>query len=217
MLEVGARWVLGFYIVVQNLLPAFLSGGGPGGVAHGAHIGGFVGGALLALGNILRLRLGWGRKPEHPNDPDPRETLAEGRQDEGGLLGAFRAAMRSGDLDRASTLLLHAPRDLVRAGLRPEEAVALADALVEAGEPRRAAAVYDVALRQGPRGETATAAHLGAAQVLLDDFRQPTAAYQHLYDAVAAGGSPAQEREARELIHRLRPAVSSVPGEALRW
>ena len=61
--EFGARWVLGFYIVVQNLLPAFLSGGGPGGVAHGAHIGGFVGGVLIGLGDTLRVRIGWGPKP----------------------------------------------------------------------------------------------------------------------------------------------------------
>ncbi|HPF36028.1 MAG TPA: rhomboid family intramembrane serine protease [Candidatus Krumholzibacteria bacterium] len=45
-LELGARWVLGFYLVADNILP-MLSGGG-GGVAHGAHLGGFAAGAALA-------------------------------------------------------------------------------------------------------------------------------------------------------------------------
>lgn len=41
-------WVaLGFYLLVDNLLP-FVTGGA-GGVAHGAHIGGFVAGAMAAL------------------------------------------------------------------------------------------------------------------------------------------------------------------------
>ena len=43
-----ARWVLGFYLLVDNLLP-FLGNGGAGtGVAHGAHIGGFLAGLGLS-------------------------------------------------------------------------------------------------------------------------------------------------------------------------
>ena len=44
--EIPARWVLGAYLVLDNLLPFLTSG--EGGVAHGAHIGGFVAGALAA-------------------------------------------------------------------------------------------------------------------------------------------------------------------------
>jgi rhomboid family protein len=42
-----ARWVLGFYLLVDNLLP-FLLQSASGGVAYGAHVGGFVGGVVLA-------------------------------------------------------------------------------------------------------------------------------------------------------------------------
>ncbi len=215
--ELGARWVLGFYIVVQNLLPAFLTGGGPGGVAHGAHIGGFVAGVLLALGTNLLVRLGWGRRTEHADEPDPQQTLDGARKEEGGLLGAFREAMRAGDVDRASTLLLGAPRDLVHAGLGPAETVALGDALARAREPRRAAAAYDVALRQHARGEDAAAAHLGAARVLLEDLKQPTAAYQHVVDAVKAGATPSQQAEARALLQEMRRSVKTLPNAAARW
>jgi len=202
---------------VQNLIPAFMAGGGPGGVAHGAHIGGFAAGVLLALGDMLRVRMGWGLRPEHPDEPNPRETREEGKAQEGGLIAAFREAMRRGDTNRASTLLLGSPRDLVEAGLRPDETVALGDALARTHEPRRAASAYDVALRQHPKGADAAAAHLGMARVLLDDLRQPTLAYQHVVDAVEAGPTPAQEAEARDLLHALRGSVRSLPNAALRW
>ena len=40
-----ARWVLGFYVLVDNLLPLLVAAGTRGGgVAYGAHIGGFFGG-----------------------------------------------------------------------------------------------------------------------------------------------------------------------------
>jgi membrane associated rhomboid family serine protease len=44
--EIPARWVLGMYLVIDNLLPIFVSA--EGGVAHGAHIGGFLAGMAIA-------------------------------------------------------------------------------------------------------------------------------------------------------------------------
>ena len=45
--------------MADNLLPVVLGGSGPGGVAYGAHIGGFAGGVLIALGINLA---GWARR-----------------------------------------------------------------------------------------------------------------------------------------------------------
>jgi membrane associated rhomboid family serine protease len=47
---IPARLVLGFYLVVDNLLPFLVDVGGGGGVAHGAHIGGFLAGLAIAQG-----------------------------------------------------------------------------------------------------------------------------------------------------------------------
>ena len=44
-----ARLVLGFYILVDNILPFLFASSSAGGIAHGAHIGGFIGGVALAL------------------------------------------------------------------------------------------------------------------------------------------------------------------------
>ena len=58
---VSARLVLAFYLVVDNLLPFLVNGTAGGGVAHGAHIGGFLAGMGLALASdrlptLLHLR-----------------------------------------------------------------------------------------------------------------------------------------------------------------
>jgi len=50
-LYVPARIVLALYLVIDNLLP-FVLATGMGGIAHGAHIGGFVAGVAVAL--VLR-------------------------------------------------------------------------------------------------------------------------------------------------------------------
>jgi membrane associated rhomboid family serine protease len=45
-----ARLVLGLYLLVDNLVPFLVNSGAATGVAHGAHIGGFVAGLALASG-----------------------------------------------------------------------------------------------------------------------------------------------------------------------
>lgn len=59
VIPVRAFWVLLFYLVIDNLLPFFV--GGASGVAHGAHIGGFVAGSALAwvLAKTVGERAGW--------------------------------------------------------------------------------------------------------------------------------------------------------------
>ena len=48
VVAVPARIVLGVYLILDNLLPFVLAGSDGGGVAHGAHIGGFVAGLAAA-------------------------------------------------------------------------------------------------------------------------------------------------------------------------
>jgi membrane associated rhomboid family serine protease len=55
VVQISAIWVLGFYLVLDNLLPFLIAPAG-GGVAHGAHIGGFLAGAAVAL--VMRWRAG---------------------------------------------------------------------------------------------------------------------------------------------------------------
>jgi len=57
---IPAPIVLGLYLVVDNLLPFLINAGSSGGVAHGAHIGGFIAGVVIA--GIFRNRAPRGGK-----------------------------------------------------------------------------------------------------------------------------------------------------------
>ncbi len=168
LFELGARWVLGFYIIGQNIVPAFLgagAGGGGGGVAHGAHIAGFIAGVVLAFGDKA-LEAVWPARRQRLEESaaDPQETIAAAKGTAGGPLGAFRAALTQGQVEQAATLFFNSPRVLFRAGLEPEEVVVLGDALVERGESRAAAAAYEQVIRgaglgtPGRRGAPGTGA-----------------------------------------------------------
>jgi membrane associated rhomboid family serine protease len=65
-----ARWVLGFFVLIDNLLPFIL--GAQSGVAYGAHLGGFLAGLLVALaGQALSWRWPWKERPQRPDRADP--------------------------------------------------------------------------------------------------------------------------------------------------
>ena len=79
---VPARIVLGFYLILDNLVPFLLIGARGGGVAHGAHIGGFVAGVVAAwLHDRLIVRRGEHEVATHPGE-DPL-ALADQLRDEG--------------------------------------------------------------------------------------------------------------------------------------
>lgn len=173
-MELGARLVLGFYIVANNLLPVLLSGGGGGGgVAYGAHIAGFAAGLLLALVVAGAYRLWPGKTAEGKRVPT-------------------RAVLRE-------------------AGPSAGDALSTADSLARAGDGRGALLAYHRALSMTPLREEAVRAHLGAGRVLLEQMRQPSAAYQHIYAALAAGATGEQARQAEQLLAEMGGTVTSIP------
>jgi membrane associated rhomboid family serine protease len=111
---IPARWVLGFFVVVDNLLPLLV--GSQSGVAYGAHLGGFVAGLIGAA--VWNQRESVVRDPEHgaatPAEPpgaleiaDVAERLArEGRGAEAMSLVRRGLARAPGGPDRARLLLV---------------------------------------------------------------------------------------------------------------
>lgn len=87
---VNARFVLGAYLLLDNLLPALL--GARSGVAYGAHIGGFLAGLLIAL------LLGRGERRRAQQRENPARMHLE--------LG--RALLQRGQVARARAHLLRA-------------------------------------------------------------------------------------------------------------
>ena len=198
--EIPARFVLGLYLVWDNLLPLFVSRGG--GVAHGAHIGGFIAGGLLAW---LMDRRGLQMQP-----PDIA-TLADAPA--GG--DAVRRALVDGRPADAAAAYFALPPSGAQGALDAAQAVELASWLRQNGHSDAALTLLRRAVRTTPRGSGLAELHAAAGLLLLEDLREPTAAYQHLLTALELGplprdrgvGPPRAPRHRRASEAARRPAA----------
>jgi membrane associated rhomboid family serine protease len=187
VIEVSARIVLGFYLVVDNLLPFLLAGERQGGgVAHGAHLGGFVAG--LAIAWVIDRRQVSARPGEYRVPPViPSTTPAE----------AIRRAVVAGDFETAARLYFTLDPTATRGVLRAEDSLALADWLAANRQGHAALGIYRRHLRDYPLGPGAAEAHLGAGIVQLDLLGQVAPAYQHFLDAIELAPGTAVADRAR--------------------
>ena len=195
VLEVPARWVLGFYLLVDNLLPFVLSAGSAGGgVAHGAHLGGFFAGAGAAWGADRFLLA---RRPRTvPASEERRAGIASASPDLDALVG-------EGRFEDAARLYFERESGRSRDSARPESLLRLADWLAANGHPEAAHVAYRRFLRDHPRHALRADAHLGAARVQLDGWGQLAPAYQHLLDALDNDPSPAIEATVRAALAEI--------------
>jgi membrane associated rhomboid family serine protease len=191
VVAVSARLVLGAYLLVDNLLPFLISTGGGGGVAHGAHIGGFVAGLagawMIERRAVLSGKAGY--EPEVAVDEAPTATIG--------------TAIEQGDMARAATAYFTLPADQARRALRPAESLALGDWLAAAGHADAALVVYRRHLRDYPAHATAAAAHLGAGLVQLEHLGQVAPAYQHFLDALDMDPDAETTARARAALSKI--------------
>ena len=189
--EIPARHVLGMYLLVDNLLPFLFAG--EGGVAHGAHIGGFVVGGLVAW---IMDRRGLAARPSDIAAPKAAPAGA----------GAVRAALADGRHDDAARVYFALPAPAARGALSADEAVELASWLRQAGHSDAALQLLRRAVRDVPRGEGLAEVYALAGTILLEDRREPTAAYQYLLAALEMGPRP----ETVEAVRRGLAAIEAV-------
>jgi membrane associated rhomboid family serine protease len=206
VVELPARIVLGIYLVIDNLLPLLLTGGA-GGVSHGAHIGGFIAGWVIAQS--------WQSGGRGRRERPPSAFSQEGPFSPERLALHFQEALDAGRVAEAASLLFDLPRSRTRLALSADDKSELGEALALAGEPRTALAAFQRALADHPRGPGRARAHLGAARLLLHAFGSPTAAYQHLYSAMEESPSAAERETARALLAELEGSARSLPRR--RW
>lgn len=175
----SAQLVLGAYIVLDNLLPILFHRGGS--VAYGAHLGGFVAGAAVALViSSLSSRL-------------PQGSSASEAQ------GALQEAVRAQDSEAARVALHRAGRAEV-AALTPAERLQLATWLAQDGALGAVVALARPLARSG--GPLAAQASLLVGEAHLR-AGQPAAAYAWLVQAAQQTGDPAVAARARNHVDRL--------------
>jgi len=194
VVELPARLVLGFYILLDNLLPFLLSNSADGtGVAFGAHIGGFFTGLAAAWwmnrSHLVAPAIDYGDPQGFPVAPNPAAKL---KQDiaNGDMVAAARAYLA---LDPGSSRnVLDAP-----------ELLQLAHWLADQHHARAALAVYLRLLRDYPSGPQAAEAHLGAGLVQLEQLGEITPAFQHLVDALDLNPPPVVAARARDALDKI--------------
>jgi membrane associated rhomboid family serine protease len=187
--QIGARIVLGVYLFIDNVLPFLFAGSG--GVAHGAHIGGFLAGGLVAF--IIQ-RFG---KSSAPEIEAPKKAPS-GRD-------SVRQAIADGEFETAASEYFALPSAVARTALSAEDAVSLSTSLRGRGHANAALALLQRVIRATPRAPGIGEAYALAGAILLDDQHDPTAAYQYLVTALKLGVSPGTKAE----IERRMAAIEA--------
>jgi membrane associated rhomboid family serine protease len=173
--QIPARWVLAFFLVVDNLLPFLFAG--ESGVANGAHIGGFLAGGVVAW---MMDRRGLAARPEDIESPEAPVTAA----------GAVRAALADGRTAEAARAYFALPPSLARGALSTADAVDLASWLRRGGHADAALLLLRRVIRDLPQGVGLAEVYALAGTILLEDQREPAAAYQYLLTALDLGPRP---------------------------
>jgi membrane associated rhomboid family serine protease len=208
VVTVPARILLGLYLLADNLFPFLLTRGmGGGGVAYGAHIGGFLAGLAAA----------WVMDRREVVRP-PREYAAARRRVPTDK-EAIEAAIAAGEPDVAAERYFALPPHATRGLLGPEHSLALGEWLRQHGHDQAALAVFRRHLRDYPQGPGTAAAHFGAGLIQLEAFGQPAAAYQHFLDALDADPPPALAAELRAALAAIAARQKFQVGRprARRW
>lgn len=187
VVTVPARIVLGIYLVIDNLLPFFLSSSGGGGVAHGAHIGGFVAG--LAIAWVLDRRQVAGRPAEYRAAKTESSSLSD--------------AIEAGDFATAAPAYFALPPERTQSALTADASLALGNWLAANRHPEAAVVVFRRHLRDYPTGQSAAAAHFGLGLVQFEQMGQVASAYQHFLDALDLGPDPATAERARAALAQI--------------
>ena len=201
--KVNARVVLGIYVIIDNLLPLLLTDAGGSGVAHGAHLGGFLAGAAGAV-IIDRLAVRRGR------DHLQAEVLT-GQRDEPrqGSAADAHAVVALAERDPMAALqTYYALSSQERRRVAPGIVIDLADWLAARGSRDAALGLYYQALNDHGQGRggtgdwTAARALLGIGLGLLERG-EPARAYQYLTRVLSMNAEPEVEERARLALEAI--------------
>ncbi len=193
---VPARLVLGFYLLVDNLIPLLLQGSAGSGVAHGAHLGGFLAGAGVAWGidrlpGGLRLR----RDFTFVEDtdaifPEPLEAAGEAADDIARLVA-------QGRLPRAAQLYSQMADRSQRRQVATADLLALGEFFQGQGDYDRALGLFRRLIAERPGDAAQDRALAGAGRALLHKPRCITSAYHYFLSALDVTRDPALAEECR--------------------
>ncbi len=196
-----ARFVLGFFLVIDNLVPFLINGGQGVGVAHGAHIGGFGAGLALAYGADL-----WLTRSRSPEQAVPSRKKAEASRPTDGRAVAREIIghLGEGRVDRATALYLALPDRAGRLAVPDEGVLAMGAHLLEREMHVQALSLFRRFIAERPASPDIDRAYLGAGQAMLFQPRSQVSACQYFLAALDTARSPQTAAAAREYLRHLQ-------------
>ena len=189
-----ARLLLGFYLIIDNLLPFIVSGTQGSGIAHGAHIGGFLAGLGIAWGgnNYRRLFL----LRQAPKSQQHQRASLES-------LRSICPAVNQGALDQAAHCYFGLTSREQRQQVVTEDLLAVGCFLLAQGRDQEALLLFRRLIAERPRDSALDQAYLGAGQAMLKNPRYLTSAYHYFLAAIDLSND-------EELIARARGYLRSI-------
>ncbi|MDF1581168.1 MAG: rhomboid family intramembrane serine protease [Desulfuromonadales bacterium] len=192
---VPARIVLGFYLLIDNLLPFVWNGGAGSGVAHGAHIGGFMAG--LGLAWVIDHRHG---KTHHyqtaslaePSPPTENPLKADSEE--------ISRQIKQGNLRWAAGLYFSLNSRAERGAIDAQDVLAIGDYFLQQGDIDHALSLFRRFIAERPTAQGVDRAYLGAGKALSYKPRCSTAAYQYFLNALDCASDEILAAEARKRL-----------------
>ncbi len=190
---IPSRFVLGFFLLIDNLLPFLFSQGGEGGVAHGAHIGGFFAGLGIAW-VVDRLPSFSARSRAARSDSGPKETETSSGAS---LPEQIVRNLRSGNTAWAAAQYFSLSGRDDRAQVPSSAVLALGDYLLAQGNYDQALSLFRRFISERGGDPEIARAFLGAGQAQLHIPRAVTSAYHYFLSALDAAHTPEIADQAR--------------------
>lgn len=200
VVRIPARIVLGIFVLIDNLLPVLFQAGG--GVAYGAHLGGFFGGlGIAALGEFFEWRLPFQKSWKIPLRYKTAAKMTNGNTHQKRPT-TTQEALSSSDIDILLEALENADAHDLRV-LSPQEILLSARTLEKHGYLTPAAKMLKIALSAHKKSPLIPEVYYELGRVRLREG-YPTAAYQHLLTALDLNTSPGTETKIRRLLKEIK-------------
>ena len=200
-----ARLVLGFYLVVDNLLPFLFSGGDSGGVAHGAHLGGFFAGMGLAwltasLPGMQRGRQLRQQQPEFQFHYDNSSITVAQR---------LQQLLDAGNYPAAVSLYFSLKGRAQRLHVTAQQAIRLGEYLLEQGDYAAALSLFRRFIAERPNDPLLDRAFFGAGVALLNSANSLPSAHQYFLAVLDVTRDEQLAQQARHYLAMIDPRIAA--------
>jgi membrane associated rhomboid family serine protease len=198
---IPSRIVLGVYLVLDNLLPFLMSSAEGGGVAHGAHIGGFLAGLGLALAidrlpGLLQMK---GATPK----------VSRKRADLVAVVTDIVRSIDRDDLAHAATRFAQMDSRDQRRQLSTNNILIIGEYLLDSGLPDEALPVFRRLIAERPGDKGLDRAYLGAGRAMLCKDRCETSAWHYFMGVVDLAQTPEIAEDARRYMKVIEEETES--------